>query len=172
MARRILVHMGRERIFRPFIAFAALRNEFRETVWWKMLTRPESMVEVQEDLKRLRGRLDNLQGAGTVKIIFVDNCCNVRRKWTDIFPGVKVKLDTYHWLARWNCVLTDPKSDDAAQFRALMSRAIIAVGDAEFSQKKEELHEHLEREPTVKQIINACSGVCPSPAVMEQRVQM
>eukprot|EP00957_Ditylum_brightwellii_P157998 12027008-Ditylum_brightwellii.AAC.1 len=122
-------------------------------------------------MKRLRDRLYAMQGEGSVKVIFVDNCCTVRQKWTQIFNGVRIKLDTYHWLARWNAVLAEPTSADAAAFRASMSRAIIVVGDTQFREKREELRNQLEHEPTVRQILNACSGVCPPPEIMEGRVR-
>eukprot|EP00957_Ditylum_brightwellii_P091959 7001846-Ditylum_brightwellii.AAC.1 len=59
-------------------------------------------------------------------------------------------------------------SADAAASRASMSHAKIMVGDTQFREKGEELQNQLEHEPTVRQILNACSGVCPPPEIMER----
>ena len=40
------------------------------------------------------------EGAESVVVIYVDNCCNVSNIVREIFPGVAIKLDPFHWLKR------------------------------------------------------------------------
>eukprot|EP00978_Attheya_sp_CCMP212_P037176 scaffold173661_cov32-Attheya_sp.AAC.1 len=77
MAKRIYVFKGKTR-FRPYKAFAAIRNEYRETIWWKMLRRDESMNLIFADLKRFRDRLNSLQDPNHLKVVYIDTCCKHR----------------------------------------------------------------------------------------------
>ena len=171
MSRRIFVHVGRRGRFRPFKAFSCIRNEYGDVIWWKMLRRPESISEIEADLQLLKERLDRVQGENKVSIIYVDNCCNVRKKLEKLFPGVLIKLDPFHWIKKWDDVLVDPKSMMAAVFRAALSRAIHAVNHDEYNEKLEELRGKLSREPKVQEVLKACNTSVPPPAPLETRVR-
>jgi transposase len=46
----------------------------------------------------------------SVKVVYVDICCNVYKVARKCFPGALVKLDAFHWLKRWGDVLQDAKT--------------------------------------------------------------
>jgi len=50
-----------------------------------------------------------------------------------------VKLDPFHWLQRWGEILQDKQAEEAAIFRALMSRALLVCPQDIFLKAKEEL---------------------------------
>jgi hypothetical protein len=84
---------------------------------------------------KLLRRLDiNHPGEGrSVKVIYVDNCCSVRKKLLEIFGShVHLKLDPFHWLQRWNDALCEPSSGVSGIFRGMMSRALFTVTSDEY----------------------------------------
>jgi hypothetical protein len=84
----------------------------------------------------------------------------------EIFPGVKVKLDIYHWASA--VVLADPYSEDAHMFICMLSRAVLQVAQTKFSTKADKLREENGGvQPTKKQILKECHTVCPPKEALE-----
>ena len=92
------------------------------------------MCQGSEAIEEIRQGLEHLQDRNTkeVHVIYVDNCCSVRQKLLSIFPNAVVKLDPFHYMKRWDAVLYDPNSEEAAIFRGLMRRAKFIVNNDEF----------------------------------------
>lgn len=73
-------------------------NEKGQVVAWQ-LTKGTSFNHVEDLLKDLKKRLDNQNV--TLNAIYVDNCCHVRKKITEIFgTNIPVKLDLFHAISR------------------------------------------------------------------------
>lgn len=129
----------------------------------------ESISEIETGLKALKRRFDKIQGPDTLKVIYVDNYCQVRAKLQAIFgTHVLICLDIYHWLARWDECIQDKKSPRYRVFKSLMSRAVLQASEPEYKAKKTELYEKLGRQPTVKEILKKCNKATPSDTNMER----
>jgi len=95
------------------------------------------MTVMKPDLDRLHRRLQHLdklaakaeseratkEGRNPVKepvgvaVLHVDNCCKVRRSLKSTFgDDIFVLLDEFHWQKRWDDILFDTKSPEAATF--------------------------------------------------------
>jgi hypothetical protein len=111
---------------------------------------------------------DNSQA---VKVIYVDNCCQVKNMIRCIFPDVLIKLDPFHWLKRWNELLVDPSSAQAGIFRGLMSRAIFNIEPSEYERAKDKVTKKKKREATVKEVLKEANSVIPSPEVLRSNVE-
>jgi hypothetical protein len=73
-------------------------NEKGQVVAWQ-LTKGTSLTRVEDLLKDLKKRLDKQNV--TLDAIYVDNCCHVRKKISEIFgDSIPVKLDLFHAIAR------------------------------------------------------------------------
>jgi hypothetical protein len=168
----------------PYKCIVTAQNEDGLTVFWKALKHTESIAEIAEDLERLRLRLNRNNAASispivlpdtqldeAVKVIYVDNCCQVSESLKGIFPGVLIKLDVFHWLKRWNDIMFDPKSAHAGIFRGLMSRAIFNVEADEYERAKEKVSRKKKRDATVKEILKEANSVIPLPAVLRSNVE-
>jgi hypothetical protein len=134
LASKIRVWTKHGQSFAPFKCIITIQNEDGLTIFWKALKQSESFAEILDDLIRLRHRLNrnlaatkpaNALPEQSVKVVYVDNCCNVCRVVKRWLPDSLVKLDLFHWLKRWNPMMHDSKSGPAGVFRALMSRAVF-----------------------------------------------
>jgi len=121
---------GKGKSFSPFKCGVAIQNEDSMTIFWKFLTCAESIEAIQPDLLRLKERQTHIQTEPS-KVSWADNCCTVRLKLQEIFPGTLVKLDCFHWFLRFDDILMDKTSEEANFFRHLMRRAAFVVEDAE-----------------------------------------
>jgi hypothetical protein len=171
--------------FSPYRCIVTIQNEDGLTVYWKALKHSESFNEIKEDLDRLRKRLNRNKAlsagclaAGTtnnpesVKVVYVDNCCNVCNTIKACYPGADVKLDAFHWLKRWNDILCEPTSVQGGIFRALMSRAIFNVEASEFKRAKEHLVNNKKKpDPSVREILREANSVIPDPNILRQNVE-
>ena len=72
-------------------------NELGQVLTYK-LTKGTAMNKVEDILKNLKCRLE--QQGTMCHTIFVDNCCTVRGKFTEIFPDALIKLDLFHAIQR------------------------------------------------------------------------
>jgi transposase len=108
---------------------------------WRFLHNSESIEELRPYLAALKERHD--QAGVKILVIYVDNCCTVRQKLQKIFPDATIVLDEYHWMKRWNDIVLDMKSEEAAIFKGCMRRAINVVSNNEYLDKKTELTESL-----------------------------
>jgi hypothetical protein len=125
------------------------------------------MDECTEALKAIRDRA----GATPVKVIYVDNPRSTQNKLKAVFPDAEIKDDPFHWLKRWSDALADPNSEKAAQFRALMSRALFHCQEDEYSTVESQVKERLiaqkrltaSQKPSRKQVLKHCRTVIPSP---------
>jgi hypothetical protein len=121
IANRIYVYIDGTH-FKPWAGMTAIRNEFNQIIWWGMVTVVDSYSEIKPHLIALKERLDKIQGPDELKVIYVDNCCSVRKILQDIFGAhVLIKLDVFHWLKRWNDILLDPSAKEAWVFKMNMS---------------------------------------------------
>ena len=174
-AKRITVYHNGS-YFHPFNGYTTIMNEFGEIIWWGMITGSESITELAPRLAGVKERLNKKQGPDSVKVIFVDNCCHVRAKLQAIFgPNVLVLLDHFHWLKRWDPVLRDKKSSEAALFRNLMSRALLLVTRDEYNRKKAQLTEKLKKKnpprlPSPVEILKASNTTTPRPEELKKRI--
>jgi hypothetical protein len=108
------------------------------------------------------------EGAESVIVVYVDNCCGVSRIVSSIFPGVLIKLDPFHWLKRFNELLVDPNSAQGGIFRGLMSRALFVIERCEYERAKDKVARKKKREPMVKEVLREANSVIPDPAIEEQ----
>jgi len=97
-----------------------------------------------------------------VKVIFVDNCCTVRKKLQEIFPDAEVCLNVFHWLQQWDKILVDKRSPESGLFRGLMKRTVLVVNNEEYKKKKEDMKRRLNRVPTVKEVLKECNTSSPT----------
>ena len=127
---KVKVYLSKGKSFSPFKCGVTMQNEDCLTMFWKFLTAAESIDAIKQDLLRLKERLAGLQNE-PVRVIYVDNCCAVRDKLVEMFPGVLVKLDNFHWFCRWDDMLQNKTSEEANFFRHLMRRAMFVIEDTE-----------------------------------------
>jgi len=159
--KRVTVYVN-GKPFCPWVGLTTVMNEHGACIWWGFIKGSESISEIAPHLKRLKARLDRIQGPDTLKVIYVDNCCNVRAKLQEIFGNdVLVCLDIFHWLQRWEDCIRDRHSERYAVFRALMSRAVLQASPEEYSEQKLLVEKKLGRVPTVKEVLAACHTVTP-----------
>lgn len=206
LAKKIRVWTKQGQSFAPFKCIVTIQNEDGLNIFWKALKHSESFSEIEADLIRLRFRLDRndllkrkaefeeLKVAAeetgiefeddepptedhAVKVVWVDNCCNVNRILQRCFPGAEILLDVFHWLKRWNKVLYDPGSLQAGVFRALMCRALFMVDDEEYARAKTIAVKELEkkgvtgRQPTVYEVKKHARASIPSPEILRDNVE-
>lgn len=181
LASKIRVWTKAGQSFSPFKCLVTVQNEDGLTVFWKALKQSESFAEIASDFVRLRHRLNRNLAASkgavrgrteqSVKVVYVDNCCNVYNVTKRCFPGVLVKLDAFHWLKRWNEILNDPKSGQGGVFRALMSRALFTCGPDEFDNAKERLIQRGKALPNNKEILKEANTVIPPPHLLRSNVE-
>jgi hypothetical protein len=181
LASKIRVWTGPGQSFTPFKCLVTIQNEDGLTVFWKALKQSESFAEITQDLLRLRHRLNRNLAATqpptegptpqAVKVVYVDNCCQVCISLKRCFPGVLVKLDAFHWLKRWSEMLQDPKSGHGGVFRALMSRALFTCGPDEFDNAKQRLIQRGKASPTTREIMKEANTVIPPPFLLRSNVE-
>jgi hypothetical protein len=198
LAGKIRVWTKQGQSFTPYKCLVTIHNEDGLTVFWKALKHSESFAEIEQDLVRLRERLQRNRAAAhaatksmptddeaslssqetefdleeqAVKVVYVDNCCNVKNIVRRIFPDVVIKLDPFHWLKRWNELLVDSSSAQAGIFRALMSRGLFNVEPSEFNRAKDKVARKKKREPTVKEILKEANAVIPSPDILRKNIE-
>jgi hypothetical protein len=200
IASKIRVWSKAGNSFAPYKCIVTIHNEDGLTVYWKVLKHSESFTEIVPDLKRLRNRLNknlrhkmletaqreakergeplptelpNDSEIEAVKVIYVDNCCNVRRILARCFPGAadNIKLDLFHWLKRWNDIMDSPSSAQAGIFRGLMSRALFNVEPLEYERVMVHLRQKMKQEPTVKEILRHANSVVPDPVTLRKNVE-
>lgn len=204
LATKIRVWTKRGQSFSPFKCIVTVHNEDGLTVFWKALKHSESFKEIEQDLVRLRNRLNRNRNAqhsaavarklmadkegnesdsdaseeseydetsNAVKVLYIDNCCNVKNILRRIFPDALIKLDPFHWLKRWNELMVEPSSAEAGVFRGLMSRAIFNIEPTEYERAKDKVCKKKKRDPTVKEILKEANAVIPSPEVLRRNVE-
>jgi hypothetical protein len=107
-----------------------------------------------------------------VKVIYVDNCCQVYQLLKGVFPGARVLLDAFHWLKRWNECLHKPSSSQAGIFSALMSRAIFHVEPAEFERAKGAVQRKKKKpDPSLREVLKEANAVIPGPQDIRKAVE-
>jgi hypothetical protein len=74
LAQKIHVYSGIGKFFQPYKCLATVQNENNQTVYFKGCQGKESIGEISQGLKALRDR-----NPSAVKLIYVDNCCSVRK---------------------------------------------------------------------------------------------
>ena len=98
VAANIGVYLPDNKWVTQYDSLFCILNEKGQVVAWQ-LTKGTSFDHVENLLKGLKARLDK-QGV-LVKAIFVDNCCQVRKKIEKVFgQEVPVKLDLFHAISR------------------------------------------------------------------------
>ena len=127
IVKKVHVYCGVGKAFRPYKCLATVQSEDNQTVYYKMCQGSEAIDETRNGLEHVRD-----QNTKAVCVIYVDNCCSVRQKLLSIFPDACVKLDPLHYMKRWDAVLFDANSEEAAIFRGRMRRAMFVVDNEEF----------------------------------------
>ena len=98
VAANIGVHLPDNKWVTQYDSLFCILNEKGQVVAWQ-LTKGTSFDHVKTLLNGLKARLDK-QGV-LVEAIFVDNCCQVRKKVEKVFgQEVPVKLDLFHAISR------------------------------------------------------------------------
>jgi hypothetical protein len=96
LPKKVQVYTGVGKCFNPYKCLATVQNENNQTVYFKCCAGGEAISEIVRGLRSLNNR-----NQSSVKIIYVDNCCLVRKQLQDIFgPMCHVKLDSFHWFQR------------------------------------------------------------------------
>ena len=141
-AHRVKVYIN-GKPFSPFKAMATILNEVNMVVWWAFLRGSRSFTKIEKELRALKRQFDRIQGPDKLKVIYVDNCCQVCSKLQAIFgTHVLVCLDIFHWLARWDDCIQDKKSPRYRVFKSLMSRAVLQASELEYQAQKAELSQN------------------------------
>jgi hypothetical protein len=168
---KVKVYTGRGDSFSPFKSHVVVQNEDSQCVFWKMYAGTESYgaTGMKDDLIRLKQRFDHLRC--DIRVIYVDNCCNVRKQLQSVFSTAQVKLDQFHWIKRWDDVLYDPRSAEAGIFRTSMRRAVFVIENHEFERVRHILSRKLRREPTTKEILKDAKATIPAPDDFKIRVE-
>lgn len=99
-------------------------NERAEVVAWR-LTTSTGFSEIEDLLNRLKLRPDKSDSR------VVDDCCRVRNKYHQIFPGAEVKLDLFHACQRVvrTMPVTNRLYNDAVRSRIQIFRQNDDQGD-------------------------------------------
>ena len=171
LAKRIWVtkNDGSRERFQPYKCIGDIKNEHGQIVWFGALAHSESVTAIAPHLKNLRERFIYL-GANKYVVIYVDNCCSVRKKIKKAWPEALVLLDPWHWLKRWRDILRDPNTEDGRLFLAMMSRAVLVHDERMVENKRKELSEQLGRPVTLTETIRQLPTVAPVKETMEQNV--
>jgi hypothetical protein len=162
LPKKIHVYQGVGCCFRPYKSLAIVQNQDNLTVYYKACeSLGESIIDITAGLKRIRD-----SHPLEVKVVYVDNCCNVRQKLQAIFPNAQILLDPFHWFKRWDKLLLETQSEEASIFRGLMRRAVFVVTPEEFNRAKTVITEKLrcrnklvEGAPSHKQIMAEARSV-------------
>jgi len=123
--------------FRPYTSMLNVQNGDGLTVLWKACSGGESLESVKSDLIGLKNR--NVRHNKPTKGIYIDTCCKFRNGLRQIFGDIWVKLDSFHWMKRWDKALLKPSSEKGHVFRASMSRALFVTPPNEFNGAKDRL---------------------------------
>ena len=202
LASKIRVWTKQGQSFLPFKCIITIQNEDGLTVFWKALKHSESFTEIKDDLIRLRRHLNRNAKAHheskerqrqqedpdyvletpighdyqAVKVIYVDNCCNVKNIVRRCFPNAVIKLDVFHRLKRWNKIMVEPSSAQGGIFRGLMCRALFNIEPTEYAEAKERVKERLlarkiTRETYAREIAKEARTTIPQPDLLRRNVQ-
>ena len=170
---RIIVNWNDTQI-RPWKAMTTIMNEDNMLIWWGFLQGSESVVEIKDDLSRLRERIErvNAKKGHRLQAIYVDNCCNVRESLQSIFgEDVEVLLDFFHWLQRWDDIFQDTKSEEARAFKRMITQCVLVATDKEYKEKEAELNARLKRPPKVHEVLKKCRRVTANADDMEKAIR-
>ena len=80
-----------------------IQSEKGEVLFWQ-LTKGTTYSAVSDGLKSLQQRITSAKKR--VKMIIIDNCCAWKKKLTDIFGEISVKLDIFHAFKRISTLLS------------------------------------------------------------------
>lgn len=131
----------------------------------------EGIETARADLERLAERFETLQGEQP-KVCCVDNCCSVRSKLKATFgQSPLVLLDAFHWCKRWDNVLCNTNSGQAAVFRGMIHEALCIVETSEFNRAKFVLRGKLKKEPTTKEMLKEAKATIPEAETSQRRVE-
>mgnify|MGYP000263817394 CR=1 FL=1 len=167
IAPKIKVYTGRGKPFAPHQSVCSVQQEDSLTVFWKCCPCSEGIDATKPDSIRLKKR--NALLGETVEVAWVDNCCSVRPKLQEVMPGLLVKLDCFHWCARFDPALDDVTGEKTTLFRGMMRRAVFQVEDSECYRVREFLKgkgkPHMPRD-----ILKEAKATMPPPELLERRV--
>ena len=162
--------------FRPCTSIMNAQNEDGMTPCWKANSGGESLDAVGDDLARLNRR--NVRLKNKLKGVCVDVCCQRRNRFKTLFgPEMWAKLDSFHWMKRWNPALLKPSSEKGQIFRAAMSRALFVVPPSEHESAKARTKARKTNEkkptnwePSNWQIKKEANSTIPDPENLTRRV--
>jgi len=166
IAPKIKVHTGRGKPHSPHQSVVSTQNEDSLTVFWKCCPCSEGMDGLMPDLIRLKKRNEIL--GENVEVSWVDNCCSVRSKLQEVAPGMLVKLDCFHWQARFDPAMADTTSETTAIFRTMMRRAAFQTEDTE-RHRVRDLLKRKGKPHTPGDILKAAKATIPAADLLERR---
>jgi len=167
LAPKIKVHNGRGKPFSPYKTICCIHNEDSLTVFWKLCAGSEGINLIKPDLEKIKKRQELL--GNTVIGLYVDNCCGVRPKLAQMFPGAFVLLDCFHWQQRWDGAMYDVKSEKTTIFRSLMRRALFVTEDTEYRRVRDLLLSQ-NKSATPREVLKQAKATMPPPDLLERRV--
>jgi len=175
IAGKTYVYTGPGVCFRPYTSMLNVQNGEGLTALWKACTGGESLDPVKSDLLSLKNR--NIRHDRPTKGIYIDDCCKYRNGLQATFgQDVWVKLDSFHWMKRWDKALLKPSSEKGHIFRAAMSRALFVTPPNEFNEAKDRLMKKFKKkkpdgwQPTIRQMLKEANSRIPMPETLALRV--
>ncbi|CAB9529634.1 hypothetical protein SEMRO_2567_G331470.1 [Seminavis robusta] len=172
MVKCVKVYTGHGECFSPFQCSVNVHQENGLCVYFKAYHITEGFGPncMGPDLEKLKEHFDYL--GCNIGIVWVDNCCNVRKKLQETFgEDCLVKLDSWHWHERWEGIIHDKKSAEAQVFYYLMRRATYVTEDSELERAKEAYQRRTGREPTKKQLMKEAKSTIPPKDILKSRVE-
>jgi len=130
MARKTFKVVDKKRI-NPYRSFLTILDETGHPIAFLACTNHEKFdTELEDILKRIKRRCD--EANKPLKLIYVDNCCQVRNFLQSIFgKDCKVMLDLFHWLQRWEAAFACD-TDEASLYMNGLSACIKVPDHEEF----------------------------------------
>ena len=163
------VHTGRGESFAPFKSAISIQNEDAMTFFWKCCPCSESFAATEPDLRRLSERF-KLLGCQP-KATCVNNCCTVRGKLQAIFPGMLVKLDTFHWIECWDDLLFDEESAKSETFRGMLRQMLFEVEHSECQRVRCHPVSKGNQNPTAQEINKHTKATIPAADTLMRRME-
>ena len=126
-----VTHQDDGKFVRQFENVFLALNANGEVMAWRF-TKSTSFSEIVDLLKDLKCRLD--KAGVSLEMVLVDDCCDVKNLYEQIFPGAKIRLDLFHACMR--IVQTIPKGNSfGTKFSNELSLIFRQDGDLDDERK-------------------------------------
>lgn len=95
----------------------------------------------------------------------------MRKKLCGIFgDDTLVLLDAFHWVKRWDNVVSDVNSAEASVFRGMIHKSLFVVESSEFNWVKFMLRRELKREPLAKETLKEAKATMPEAETLLRQI--